>query len=118
MAKFYYYRDEGSDGIYWKGQYHYTVKEARDEALNDGMPQPFKIFEVKVTDTEATLKNLLNKAGGFRLQVLGEPTLGNVPRTTALNIMIVMPASLFNIPAILCVLYVRPQSRNRSVLEH
>ena len=30
MAKFYYYRDEGSDGIYWKGQYHYTVKEAGD----------------------------------------------------------------------------------------
>ena len=74
MAKFYYYRDEGSDGIYWKGQYHYTVKEARDEALNDGMPQPFKIFEVKLTDTDTTLKNLLND----RQEIIG--TLKEIPQ--------------------------------------
>ncbi len=70
MAKFYHWQGEGSDGNVYKGEYQFTAKDAKNDAIKHGMPQPdgFTIFETKVTDTATTLRNLLNQ----EMKIIGE----------------------------------------------
>ena len=70
MAKFYHWQGEGSDGNVYEGEYQFTAKDAKNDAIKHGMPQPdgFTIFETKVTDTATTLRNLLNQ----EMKIIGE----------------------------------------------